>query len=214
MDIDGGRRFGHPVGMSTETITEAVLAAPPSDHWMTTEEFLALPENNEVERWLLGGRLIERPMTRRSFSHSRTLIRIGQMLQNWLDQQPAPRGMVVGGEAGFRLTRNPDFTVGVDVAYISAEQAAATSKRAFLIDGPPVLAVEILSPSDRNDDITDKVWGYIDAGVKLVWRVEPVVGLVTVFRPDAEPEGINIHGHLTGDPHLPGFRVAVADIFA
>lgn len=122
--------------------------------------------------------------------------------------------MVVGGEAGFRLTRNPDSTVGIDVAYISAEQVAITPKKAFLIDGPPVLAVEILSPSDRNDDVADKVWEYIDAGVKLIWRVEPVVGLVTVFRPDAEPEGVNIHGHLDGDPHLPGFRVAVAEIFA
>ncbi len=121
--------------------------------------------------------------------------------------------MVVGGEAGFRLTRNPDSTVGVDVAYISAELAAATPKRAFLIDGPPVLAVEILSPSDRHTDITDKVWEYIDAGVKLVWRVESVVGLVTVFRPDAEPESFNIHGFLDGGPHLPGFRVAVAEIF-
>ena len=180
---------------------------------MTTEELLALPESDEVERWLLRGKLIERPKTRRSFSHSRTEAKVAHVLSNWLDQQPEPRGMVLSGEAGFRLSRNPDSTVGVDVAYISAEQAAATPKRAFLIEGAPVLAVEILSLTDSNTDVTEKVWEYIDAGVKLVWRVEPVVGLVTVFRPDAEPEGFNIHGHLDGGPHLPGFRVAVAEIF-
>lgn len=199
--------------MSMEAITEAVPAVPQPDHWMTTEELLALPENDKVERWLLKGRLIERPMTRRSFSHSKTEARIAQLLHNWLDKQPGPRGMVLSGEAGFRLSRSPDSSVGIDVAYISAEQVAATSKRAFLIDGPPVLAVEILSPSDRNDDVTDKVWEYIDAGVKLVWRVEPVLGLITVFRPEAEPEAFNIHGYLDGEPHLPGFRVAVAEIF-
>ncbi len=200
--------------MSTEAITEAAPAAGEPVHWMTTEEFLALPENDQVERWLLQGKLIERPMTRRSFSHARTEARVAQVLSNWLDKQPEPRGLVLSGEAGFRLKRNPDSSVGIDVAYISAEQVAATPKRAFLIDGPPVLAVEILSPSDRMNDVTDKVWEYIETGVKLVWRVEPVLGLVTVFRPDTEPEAFNVHGFLDGDPHLPGFRVSVAEIFA
>ena len=183
-------------------------------HWMTTEELLALPEDDTVERWLLWGKLIERPMTRRSFSHSRTEAKIAQVLNNWLDRQPEPRGMIVSGEAGFRLSRQPDFTVGIDVAYLSAEQAAATAKRAFLIEGPPVLAVEILSPSDRVDDMGEKINGYLQAGTKMAWRVEPVFGLITVFRPDAEPEGLNVNGFLDGGPHLPGFRVPVAEIFA
>ena len=181
---------------------------------MTVEEFLALPENNDVERWLIKGKFTERPVTKRSFSHSRTEAQIVYLLQRWLNQQPAPRGMVVSGEAGFRLSRIPASTVGVDVAYISAEQIATTPRNAFLIEGAPVLAVEILSPSDRNDDVADKIYEFLEAGVKQVWRVEPTLGLITVFKPDAEPEGFNIHGHLDGDPHLPGFRVAVAEIFA
>ncbi len=200
--------------MSTATITGAVPALDEAVRWMTTEELLALPESDEVERWLLRGKLIERPMSRRSFSHSRTEANVVHILQNWLDKQPAPRGVVVSGEAGVRLSRNPDSSVGIDVAYISAEQVAATPKNAFLIEGAPVLAVEIMSASDRNDDVTDKMEEYIDAGVKLVWRVEPALGMVTVLRPGTEPEGINVHGYLDGEPSLPGFRVAVAEIFA
>ena len=196
--------------MGAETDPASAEAA----QWMTAEEFLALPENEQAERWLLRGKLIERPMTRRNFSHSRTEAKLAYVLNKWLDQQPAPRGMVVSGEAGFRLSRNPDFLVGIDVAYLSAEQLAATPKNASLVEGPPVLAVEILSPSDRNDDVTDKIEGYLEAGVKIVWRVEPVLGLVTVFRPDAEPEGLNVNGSLDGGLHLPGFRVSVAEIFA
>ncbi len=193
--------------MSAATDTEAASGL------MTTEEFLALPFNDDLERWLIKGRLTERPMTRRSFSHSRTEAKIVYLLQHWLNQQPVPRGMVVSGEAGFRLSRMPASTVGVDVAYISAEQIAATPKNAFLIEGPPVLAVEILSPSDRSDDVADKIYEFLETGVKMVWRVEPTLGLVTVCRPDSEPEAFNIHGYLDGEPHLPGFRVTVADIF-
>ena len=52
------------------------------------------------------------------------------------------------------------------------------------------------------------------AGVALVWVINPRYRTVTVYRPDAEPEMFNIHQELSGDPHMPGFRVRVADIFA
>ena len=198
--------------MSTATITAFAPALEESPQWMTTEELLALPEDDATERWLLRGRLIERPRTWHNFTHCRTEAKIAYVLNNWLAQQPEPRGLVVSGEAGFRLSRHPDFTVGIDVAYLSAEQMAATAKRASLIEGPPVLAVEILSPSDRVDGLGEKIDGYLQAGVKLAWRVEPVFGLITVFRPDAEPEGLNVNDDLDGGPRLPGFRVSV--IFA
>ena len=196
------------------TTTEAAPVSAEASEWMTAEEFLALPENNQVERWLLKGRLTERPVTRRRFSHSRTEAKIACLLQRWVDQQPEPCGIVVSGEAGFRLSRDPDSSVGIDVAYLSAEQAAATPKNAFLVEGAPILAVETLSPSDRNDDVTAKTQGYLDAGVQLIWQVEPTFGTIMVYRPDAEPEGFNVHAELDGGSHLPGFRVAVAEVFA
>lgn len=187
------------------TITTAPL--------MTTEELLALPDDG-VERELIRGKVLERPMTRRSRPHSRTESRLAQILRNWLDQQPEPRGEVLSGEAGVRLRRNPDTTVGMDVAYISAATAQATPENAFLVEGPPVLAVEILSPSDTQEDILEKVREYLDTGVKLVWLVEPKFRTVVVYRPDSEPVLYNIQQELPGDPHLPGLRVKVAEIFA
>jgi hypothetical protein len=87
---------------------------------MTTEELLGLPQDG-VDRWLIRGQLREKPMAVRNRWHSRIMIRVGKLLDNWLDQQPAPRGSVLGGEAGVRLRRNPDTTVGIDVVYVSAE---------------------------------------------------------------------------------------------
>lgn len=191
-------------------MTTEIAAAP---RLMTTEELLALPEDG-VERDLIRGELRERPMTRRNRRHSRVLITLGQMLKNWLDVQPEPRGEIVGGEAGVRLRRNPDTTVGVDLAYFSAETAARTAENAFLIEGAPILAVEILSPNDQQDDILEKVRSYLEAGTRLVWVVEPVFRTVTAYRADAEPELFNASQDLTGEPHLPGFRVPVAAIFA
>jgi Uma2 family endonuclease len=180
---------------------------------MTTEELLALPDDG-VDRELIRGHLVERPVTRRSRPHSRTEARIAMILGQWLEGQPEPKGEVLSGEAGVRLRRNPDSTVGVDVAYISAATAQETPDNAFLIEGPPVLAVEILSPSDTQEEILEKVREYLDTGVKLVWLVEPKFRTVVVYRPDSEPVLYNVQQELPGDPHLPGLRVKVAEIFA
>ena len=181
------------------------------DRLVTTQDLLALPEDG-VDRELIRGELRERPMTRRNRRHSRIEIRIGTVLENWLGDQPEPRGEVVSGEAGFRLCRDPDTTVGIDVAYVSAEVAAREPEAAYF-EGPPVLAVEILSPTDTQEMIDEKVAVYLETGVAIVWIVQARFRTVTVYRPDAAPVLFNETQELTAEPHLPGFRVAVARLF-
>lgn len=153
-------------------------------------------------------------MTRRSRLHARTEANVTHIVKSWLDRQSPPRGEVLSGEAGCILRRDPDTTVGIDVAYISPEMAARQSDETTLIDGPPVLAVEILSPSDKQSDIDEKVEEYLAARVALVWVVNPRFRTVTVFRNDAEPELFNVRQELSADPHLPGFRVPVRELFS
>jgi Uma2 family endonuclease len=179
---------------------------------MTLEEMLALPDDG-MERELIRGQLQERPMTKRNRWHSGVEARIAKVLGIWLDTQPEPHGEVVSGEAGFRLSSDPDSGVGIDVAYVSAEVASATPKKVAFFEGPPVLAVEILSPSDRQEEIDDKVALYLETGVLLVWVVSPRFRTVCVYRPGAAPELFNETHELTAEPHLPGFRVAVAKLF-
>lgn len=186
------------------------MSAPSS--LMTTEQLLAMPDDG-VERELSRGRLREREMTRRGRRHTRAGGAIAEFLRAWLRTQPAPRGEILVGEAGFQLRHEPDTTVGIDVAFISAATAASNPDDAFLIEGVPVLAVEILSPSDKQEDITGKVQDYLDAGVPAIWIAEPVFRTVTVYRPDHEPALFNARQELICEPHLPGFRVLVADIF-
>ena len=180
---------------------------------MTTEQLLAMPDDG-TDRELICGRLKELGMTRRGMPHTWSGANVTTLLRTWVKQMPMPHGRVMVGEAAFRLARNPDTTVGIDVAYMSPELAAATPRRSFLIDGVPVLAVEILSPSDTQSDITDRMMTYLNAGVPLVWLVETFFETVTVYRPDRPPEMFNNTQQLDGGPHLPGFRADVAEIFA
>ena len=189
------------------------MSATAANPLMTAEEFLALPDDG-IERVLIRGRLREQPMTRRNRRHSRVTSKLAQALQNWLDRQPLPRGEVLTGDAGFRLRRDPDTAVGVDVAFISADMAANIPDDVFLIDGAPSLAVEILSPSDKHEDITDKVREYLKSGVKLVWIVDPDFQTVTVHQAGAEPALFNRQHELSGGAVLAGFQVPVGELFA
>ncbi len=185
------------------------VAAPPV---LTTAELLALPQNGE-ERWLIKGQLREKPMTLRNRWHSRIMVRVAKFLDNWLDTQPEPRGAVLCGEAGCRLRRNPDTTVGIDVVYVPPDMAMVESEETTLIDGVPVLVVEILSPNDTQEQIDEKVDTYLEAGVALVWIIDPHDRTVLIYRHGARPEFVNEDQELTAEPQLPGFRVAVARLF-
>lgn len=185
----------------------------PSVVLMNSDELFALRPSKTVDRWLFRGELRESKVTKRNPSHSGAVASLGALLQNWLRRQPPPRGKVYGGEAYFRIRTDPDTNVGIDVALASAEQAAATGKKASFVEGPPVLAAEVLSPYDKQKEIAEAIDEYLECGVKLVWIVDPYAETVTVHRPDKKPELFNADEELDGEPHLPGFRCRVAEIF-
>jgi Uma2 family endonuclease len=183
---------------------------------MTTEEFLALPDDG-IERWLVDGEVWEfpreHPMTVRNRFHSAILAAVCAVLKIWLWQQPLPRGQVLGGEAGVRMLRDPDVIVGIDVVYVSPEVAVRQTEDTTLIDGVPTLAVEILSPSDTVEEINDKLGLYRRAKVPLVWLIDPYVKTVTVHAAGSKPALFNIDQELSADAYLPGLRVPVARLF-
>src|SRR5439155_17672306 len=121
----------------------------------TTDEFLSLPDHDKFDRWLIEGELRERPMSLRSPQHSGAMARIAHFLVAWEMQRGKSRPRVFAGDIYFRLHRSPDSYVGTDVAVSTEQQAQNTPANARLTDGPPTLAVEILSASDVIEDILE-----------------------------------------------------------
>lgn len=179
---------------------------------VTAEDLLAMPDDG-IERWIKDGELREGGMTIRNRRHSQTLTFLVFALQSWLRTQPRPRGAVHCGEAGVRLRRDPELTVGIDAVYIGPELAARTPSGTTIIDGVPILAVEILSPSDKQEDVDEKIDDYLGAGVPVVWTLNPRRRTITVYRRDRPPFLFNDAQELPGDPELPGFRVPVLALF-
>jgi Uma2 family endonuclease len=185
---------------------------------MTTADLLAIPDDGR-RRWLIRGQLREEQdageygMTIRNRFHSLTMANVTGEIYIWRAAQPAPRWQVVCGEAGVRLPGEPETTVGVDVAYVPPDVVVRQAGDTTLIEGVPALIVEIMSPSDKVEDIDEMVAAYVAAGVPLVWLVDPQDRTVTIYRPGDEPSLVNARQELSGGDVLPGFRVPVARLF-
>ena len=183
---------------------------------MTVEQFLDLPPDPDFDRWLVNGELWEKPMTVRNRFHTNAEFNVAGELKAWLKTQPEPRLWGGSGEAGVRLPGR-ETAVGVDVALFDASTAADQPPpergRSTLWVGVPVLAVEVISPSDEEEEISEKVLDYLDAGVAQVWLVRPILETVTVHRPGTPPVIYSGDQTLPGDPELPGFAVRAGDLF-
>ncbi len=180
---------------------------------MTTEEMLSLPENDAFDRELIRGELRERPMTVRNKVHSRLLVNVAYQLKAWQRRVDDRAGIVLGGEVGAILARDPDSTVGIDVAYFDRNVVLSESGETTLVAGAPIFAIEIMSPSDRIEDIDEKLAEYLAHGVQLVWVISPKFRTVTVYRPGSEPELFNVRETISAAPELPGFECPVAELF-
>ena len=180
---------------------------------MTAEEFLSLPEGGKRDQFLIRGKLWEKPMTYRNPFHSELMIRLGYLLTTWLSAARPRSFKIVGGEAGFRLRVEPSTIVGIDVAVVSKDVGHFKQGKRVVFDGAPILAIEILSPSDRVSEVEAKVDEYLSVGVKQVWIVSPHFQTVEVHRSDMPPALFTGPAELTVEPDLPGLKFSVADIF-
>src|SRR2546427_304511 len=75
------------------------------------------------------------------------------------------------------------------------------------------LAVEVVSPNDDNEKLRIKVINYLAAGT-LVWVVRPQDQKVEVCAPGRPVKIVDRDGTLDGGDVLPGFKLAVKDIFS
>lgn len=88
------------------------------------------------------------------------------------------------------------------------------------IEGPPTFAVEVRSENDCGDaaeaEMAAKRFDYFAAGTLVVWDVNPQAATVAACRVTAPVQPVILWRGDTADaePAVPGWRMAVAEIFA
>lgn len=107
---------------------------------------------------------------------------------------------------------DPDETRRPDVAFLLAAKVPVPWPPGHLRVVPD-LAVEVVSPNDNLYAAEEKLADYRSAGVPVVWVFVPNVRLVRIHRLGGPVVELRDGDTLGGDPVLPGFAVAVTDLF-
>ena len=121
-------------------------------------------------------------------------------------------GRVLTGEPGFVLATDPDTVPAPDVAFVRAERLEAAERGFYR--GAPDLAVEIISPSDRYTEVEEKVATWLEYGTRMVIVVNPRRRALAVHRSATVVRHLTIDDRLDGEDVVPGWGVAVRDLFA
>jgi Uma2 family endonuclease len=103
-----------------------------------------------------------------------------------------------------------------DVAYVSYERWPADRPSSYSgnpFNVVPDLAVEVVSPTDKLDDVFDKAYEYLRGGVRLVWVIMPKQQQVYVYKSRDDVRIFNATDDLDGGDVLPGFKVNVGSLF-
>jgi Uma2 family endonuclease len=178
---------------------------------MTAEEFFDwqyLPENEGRSFELVRGEVVE--VSRPGERHCQVCGNVAWLLGGFMRQRR--KGRVLSNDAGVVLERDPDTVRGPDVIFFDDVKPYDQLNPKWP-EGVPALAVEVLSPNDRIGKMTSRINELLQAGIQLVWLVDPDARDVTVFRQGRSPQSFNESQELIGEDVLPDLRIPVAEFF-
>jgi Uma2 family endonuclease len=155
---------------------------------------------------LVDGALVEKLVMSQRSIHAAT--RLSHLLQNAYDLTKA----YVFVEQPTYCFENPLKMRRPDVALVWANRLppGLTDEDLHI---PPDFVAEVVSPTNTFDQQVDRVAEYLEAGVPLVWVVQPARRWIHVYRQDGSVALLRAKQTVRDEPLLPGFVLNVADIF-
>lgn len=173
-------------------------------HLMTAEELMNIDDDSHRHE-LIKGELLTMPLPKRL--HGRIAANLTFLL---MEHARANRLGEICAESGYKLESDPDTVLGPDVSFVAQDRIDAAIDGYY--QGPPDLAVEVLSPGDRRGKVEYKLSLWLESGTRSVWLVNPRRRTVEVIRSMDERRLLHETDDLVDDT-VPGFRVKVSEIF-
>lgn len=121
-------------------------------------------------------------------------------------------GKVLGAETGVVIERGPDTVRAPDFAFVAASRVPEGPRKGW-VKVVPDLLVEVWSEWDRRPEVEAKIAGWLRAGVRIVWEVDPFRRVVVVHKPGEQPQTLTVGDVLSGEDMLPEFSLPIENVF-
>jgi Uma2 family endonuclease len=156
---------------------------------------------------LVDGVLVEKGM---GFNESEIAVNIAGVLNAFVKKR---RLGIVVGESGMMKLLGRQVRIP-DVAFVSWDRLPGRKRpKQPIPELAPDLAVEVLSESNTKREMERKLQEYFTAGVRLVWYVDPQTRTARAYTSPDQGKLIAADGVLDGGEVLPGFTLALSDVF-
>ena len=143
--------------------------------------------------------------------HARIAIRIGSEFDRHVRRNRL--GQVGGTDGGVFIERDPDTVREPDVYFVSADRLPLDDDSDGYLEVVPELVVEIVSPSDSERDVREKIDMWLEHGVLMALEVRPATRTIAIHRPGVQAVTLSGDGVLDGGDVLPGFSLPLSEIF-
>lgn len=170
---------------------------------LTIDDFERLPADAVKHKELVDGELID--VSGNTPRHNKIRDRLLARLLAWAEAQSA--GDVIS-EQEYDFMGNAH---GPDVSYLAPETQALLDLDKRVQRFVPDLAIEVASASDTYDSLLRKKERYRRAGTTEVWLISAENAEIAIYGPDQDR--ILRAGHTVSSPMLPGFAIAIDDLF-
>lgn len=203
---------GYPMEMTFADLQARLGGIPlerihlyPLPGFATEQDVLEMEARTDRLCELVDGILVEKPM---GYYESLLAGVIVHFLHNYLDQHKMG---VVGGEAGMLRIRRDRIRIP-DVSFIRWDRLP--KDRVPVPAVSPDLAVEVLSESNTEQEIQDKLGEYFSGGTRLAWIIDPRTRTARVYHTADQSTLLDASGTLLGGDVLPGFELKLQDLFS
>jgi Uma2 family endonuclease len=156
---------------------------------------------------LVDGTLVEKPV---GWEESAIAGLILQAMLNFV--RPRRLGTVLGADGMLRLV--PGLLRAPDVSFLARGKLTRYKRGGERYPSVAAdLAVEVISKNNSKAEIARKMVEYFAAGTRLAWVVDPKTMTVRVHTAPREWVVLGLDDILDGGDVLPGFQLAVRDVF-
>jgi Uma2 family endonuclease len=180
----------------------------PAPGTATIDDVIRICDTEGVLCELIEGVLVEKAM---GLLASRVASYFVALLNNFVI--PRNLGFVTGADGAVELltalVRIPD------AAFVSWDRTPDRRMPAEPVPRlAPNLAIEVHGPGNRPGEMAAKREDYFNAGVELVWEIDPDNRTATVYTAPSSGVTLGPSDALDGGAVLPGFRLPLSELFA
>lgn len=172
----------------------------------TAEDLLRFREPGKTAELVRGVLVVREPP---GTHHGRCANRLAYRLTQFVERHGL--GEVFAQDTGFKIARDPDTVRAPDVAFVAQARLDRIPPEGYA-DLAPDFVVEILSPGDRPGEVLEKIGQWLDAGVRLVWVLDPIRRGARIYRADGTVAMLGPGDELDGEDVFPGFRLPLGEI--